>query len=160
MAQDVADDVCDSWEDMIENGVLDKKLEELQMKSPKTNSSSENHTSDTALYSQMRLEDNSRTPYVPQVKILKRPNDAKTVGVVNDKSPSRQPVKTLKQREAEYAEARLRILGSAHSEEEEQSVSNSSPVSLVSSDRKSDAEVIVIRLPHGPDGTKGFLLQR
>lgn len=69
----------------------------------------------------MRLEDSSRTPYIPQVKILKRPNDAKTTGVVSDKSPSRQPVKTLMQRKAEYAEARLRILGSAHSEEEEQS---------------------------------------
>ena len=76
---------------------------------------------DQNVFPQMRLEENSRTPYIPQVKILKRPNDAKTVGVsVSERSPSRQPVKTLMQRKAEYAEARLRILGSAHSEEEEQ----------------------------------------
>ncbi|GFX89050.1 hypothetical protein TNCV_2853501 [Trichonephila clavipes] len=68
----------------------------------------------------MKLEDSSRTPYIPQVKILKRPNDAKTV-VVSEKSPSRHPAKTLQQREAEYAEARLRILGSASSEEEQSS---------------------------------------
>ncbi|GIX68825.1 SUZ domain-containing protein 1 [Caerostris darwini] len=155
MAQDVTDDVCDSWEDMIENGVLEKKIEELQFKAPK-NSASEDQSSET-LYPQMKLEDNSRTPYMPQVKILKRPNDAKTV-VVSEKSPSRHPAKTLKQREAEYAEARLRILGSAHSEEE-QSASNSNPL-LASSEKKNEAEVIVVRLPRGPDGTNGFVQQR
>lgn len=158
MAQDVADDVCDSWEDMIENGILEKKLEELQMKTPKINSS-ENEGSET-LYPQMRLEDNSRTQYIPQVKILKRPNDAKTVGVVSDRSPSRQPVKTLMQRKAEYAEARLRILGSAHSEEEDQAPSNASPVSVTTLEKKIEAEVIALRLPRGPDGTNGFLQQR
>ncbi|XP_035216299.1 SUZ domain-containing protein 1-like isoform X1 [Stegodyphus dumicola] len=160
MAQDVADDVCDSWEDMIENGILEKKLEELQMKSPKVNSSFENQSIEPTFYPQMQLEDSSRTPYIPQVKILKRPNDAKTIGVISDKSPSRQPVKTLKQREAEYAEARLRILGSAHSEEEEQNVSSLNPVSLALSERKINGEVIVMRMPRGPDGTKGFLQQR
>ncbi|CAL1280359.1 unnamed protein product [Larinioides sclopetarius] len=157
MAQDVADDVCDSWEEMIENGVLEKKLEELQLRAPRT-SASEDQSSESPLYPQMKLEDNSRTPYMPQVKILKRPNDAKTV-VMPEKSPSRLPGKTLKQREAEYAEARLRILGSAHSEEE-QSSSNSNSVHLVSSEKRSEAEVIVVRLPRGPDGTNGFLQQR
>lgn len=83
--------------------------------------SSENQSPE-ALIPQMRLEDNSRTPYIPQVKILKRPNDAKNAGAVSEKSPSRQPVKTFMQRKAEYAEARLRILGSAHSEEEDLTV--------------------------------------
>ncbi|XP_015922233.1 SUZ RNA-binding domain-containing [Parasteatoda tepidariorum] len=156
MAQDVADDVCDSWEDMIENGILDKKLEELHLKAPKINNSVLD--SNTSEYSQMRLEEeNSRTPYVPQVKILKRPtNDAKSSRVVVEKSPSRQPLKTLKQREAEYAEARLRILGSASSEEEP-SNPNAVPASM---DRRIEAEIIVTRLPRGPDGSKGFLQPR
>ncbi|GFY59354.1 SUZ domain-containing protein [Trichonephila inaurata madagascariensis] len=157
MAQDVSDDVCDSWEDMIENGILEKKLEELQIRAPK-NSASEDQSSETALYPQMKLEDSSRTPYIPQVKILKRPNDAKTV-VVSEKSPSRQPAKTLQQREAEYAEARLRILGSASSEDE-QSSSNSNSMSVASSEKRTEAEVVVVRLPRGPDGTNGFVQQR
>jgi len=33
-------------------------------------------------------------------------------------SSSQQPIKTFQQREQEYAQARLRILGSAHPEEE------------------------------------------
>ena len=37
-----------------------------------------------------------------------------------------QPIKTFEQREQEYAQARLRILGSAHPEEETNS--NSTPV--------------------------------
>lgn len=72
------------------------------------------------------LEDSVRTQYAPTVKILKRPPDGNRAGGSPngaggaEKSPSRQPVKTLQQREAEYAEARLRILGSARSEDDAQ----------------------------------------
>lgn len=58
-----------------------------------------------------------RRPNEPIVKILRRPEHERTSPVVNDKP--RQPVKTLQQREQEYAEARLRILGAAQSPEEE-----------------------------------------
>ncbi|KAG8190634.1 hypothetical protein JTE90_002591 [Oedothorax gibbosus] len=160
MEQDVADDVCDSWEDMIENGILEKKLGELQLKLPKINSAP---CPDPPLIPQMRLEDPSRTPYTPQVKILKRPSSttdkAGQVASFTDKSPSRQPPKTLQQREAEYAEARLRILGSAHSEEEPSSASNPNSIPPVAPE-KQQAEVIVTRLPKGPDGTDGFSLHR
>lgn len=59
-------------------------------------------------------EDALRTQYVPpepSVKILKRP--PKNAPVVDNKSV--QPKKTLQQREKEYAQARLRILGEAQS---------------------------------------------
>lgn len=52
----------------------------------------------------------------PIVKILRRPEHERTSPVVNDRP--RQPVKTLQQREQEYAEARLRILGAAQNPEE------------------------------------------
>lgn len=63
-----------------------------------------------------------RTPYAPPeptVKILKRPTNEKTNKSPADTRP-KVPVKTLQQREQEYAEARLRILGAAKSAEEEE----------------------------------------
>lgn len=63
-----------------------------------------------------------RTQYVPPeptVKILRRPtNDKNNQQLLAEQKP-KAPIKTLQQREQEYAEARLRILGSARSEEEE-----------------------------------------
>lgn len=68
-------------------------------------------------------EDCMRTQYVPPeptVKILKRPtNDKNNQQLLAEQKP-KAPIKTLQQREQEYAEARLRILGSAKSEEEEE----------------------------------------
>lgn len=65
-------------------------------------------------------EDALRTQYVPPeptVKILKRPTKESSMN--GDYKP-KQPIKTLKQREQEYAEARLRILGEAHSSEKDE----------------------------------------
>lgn len=56
-------------------------------------------------------------PPEPTVKILRRPTSDKSDNKLNETKP-KAPVKTLQQREQEYAEARLRILGSAKSEEE------------------------------------------
>lgn len=68
-------------------------------------------------------DDCMRTQYVPPeptVKILKRPtNDKNNQQLLAEQKP-KAPIKTLQQREQEYAEARLRILGSAKSEEEEE----------------------------------------
>lgn len=72
-------------------------------------------------------EDCIRTQYMPPeptVKILKRPtNDKNNQQLLAEQKP-KAPIKTLQQREQEYAEARLRILGSARSEEEEEYVSS------------------------------------
>lgn len=78
-------------------------------------------------------EDSLRTQYTPpepSVKILKRPTrdrDSREdcsgrdlVGLPNGEAKnSRQPWRTLQQRQLDYAEARLRILGEAKSPEDE-----------------------------------------
>lgn len=61
----------------------------------------------------------------PIVKILRRPEHERTSPVVTDRP--RQPVKTLQQREQEYAEARLRILGPAIPEKVSQLLQSPSP---------------------------------
>ncbi|XP_064459577.1 SUZ domain-containing protein 1-like isoform X2 [Ornithodoros turicata] len=125
MADDISEDICDDWEDIVENGVLEKELERLKVKTCSKNSEHPTfHAGDMAV-PRVLLEDPLRTQYTPTVKILKRPPDATKSGVTangtgSEKSPNRQPVKTLQQREAEYAEARLRILGSARSEDDSQ----------------------------------------
>lgn len=59
----------------------------------------------------------------PQIRILKRPANNGSLGSPNQNKPTPQ-VKSLAQREAEYAEARKRILGSACPEETPQDKSN------------------------------------
>lgn len=56
----------------------------------------------------------------PQMQILRRPQSkAQEEKAAADQKPKTQ-IKSLDQRKQEYAEARLRILGSAHDEEEQQ----------------------------------------
>jgi SUZ domain len=73
--------------------------------------------------------------------------------------------KTLKQREAEYAEARLRILGSQQPQPEapKQSVVsngqkniNNGPKNNANNGGRAPARNSLPRMPRGPDGTKGF----
>ncbi|RWS04628.1 hypothetical protein B4U79_13845 [Dinothrombium tinctorium] len=131
-------------------------------------------------YPQITLEDTTRTQYVPQVKILKRPKE-RVSGDGNKVSPVKNhnnqgkntSVKSYEEREAEYAKARLRILGSAvptydanDSRIDETSNDNSGTVlnpgpSKVNGDvNKSSVEVPIIRMPQGPDGSKGFAVKR
>lgn len=80
-----------------------------------------------------------------------------------------KPVRTLEEREAAYAEARLRILGSACSPEEESESSDADSSVVQESNKTSRSSDLarqlnaaitmpdnVIRQPRGPDGTKGF----
>jgi hypothetical protein len=103
----------------------DSKLNSSAIQTNQTPNETQNNSSGP----QITLEDNTRTQYVPQVRILKRPN-AKTINESSDKSMSaldRKSMtanrsqtnnKTYEEREAEYAKARLRILGSASAQEE------------------------------------------
>jgi len=53
------------------------------------------------------------------IKILKRPPSDKSLKDMYAANPNpAQPIKTFEQREQEYAQARLRILGSAHPEQD------------------------------------------
>ncbi|XP_041275465.1 SUZ domain-containing protein 1 isoform X3 [Onychostruthus taczanowskii] len=56
----------------------------------------------------------------PQIRILKRPTSNGVLSSPHSASRPAFPVKSLAQREAEYAEARKRILGSASPEEEQE----------------------------------------
>lgn len=76
-------------------------------------------------FAAMLLNDDEclRTQYCPPeptVKILKRPTNDKNNQTLSSEQKPKAPIKTLQQREQEYAEARLRILGSAKSAEEEE----------------------------------------
>ncbi|KAH8019535.1 hypothetical protein MRX96_019543 [Rhipicephalus microplus] len=168
MADDISEDICDDWEDMVENGVLEKMLKRLKVKTNSANSNANPPSSgggaggvgEVTVLPRVLLEDSVRTQYTPAVKILKRPPDAsRSGGSVNgtgpEKSSIRQPVKSLQQREAEYAEARLRILGSARSEDDGQK-NKSSGVSVLSR-VVTDRQQVPIRQFRGPDqGSNGF----
>jgi hypothetical protein len=103
-------------------------------------------------------------PPEPKLTILKRPQSSPS-NLAAQNGPNGQKEgnknKTLKQREEEYAQARLRILGAASnpddlisSEESKEAKSCDSPPTLLI---KPDADSNnAIRTPKGPDGTKGF----
>lgn len=141
----------DNWEEIDETDVLEKRFNKLIMPSLEDNSINGNIekgpinvtlTGDDALRSQY-------VPPEPMVKILKRPvKDAQNTS--DNKKPI--PKKTLQQREQEYAEARLRILGEASSEKPQEIISIIKP-------KPSESDNI-IRMPRGPDGTKGFNIRR
>lgn len=104
---------------------LDSKLHELKKNvtnlKPITPSNDNGRTSFNVML--MNDDDCMRTQYVPPeptVKILKRPSNDKTKEQLLAEARPKAPIKTLQQREQEYAEARLRILGSAKSAEEEE----------------------------------------
>ncbi|XP_062121240.1 probable basic-leucine zipper transcription factor R [Drosophila sulfurigaster albostrigata] len=65
------------------------------------------------------------------VKILRRPAQAEERRDSNGMRP-KQPIKTLQQREQEYAQARLRILGSAKNPEDDKPATPTTPVSNAS----------------------------
>lgn len=178
MASNEENEIYESWEDMEDAGVLDKKIKILQTKS----STETPKTSNGGL---VILDDSVRQYYGPpdpKVKILKRPTISSEGNQVNGDSRPRQH-KTLKQREQEYAEARLRILGEARSPDE--SPTSPSAINanegmnhlqaklevLTTSDQGKTTQGVVgelrpakvviesdniLRTPRGPDGTKGF----
>uniref|UniRef100_A0A3Q3QFE0 SUZ RNA-binding domain-containing n=1 Tax=Monopterus albus TaxID=43700 RepID=A0A3Q3QFE0_MONAL len=99
----------------------------------------------------------------PQIRILKRPTSNGSLGSpLNQNRPTPQ-VKSLAQREAEYAEARKRILGSACPEDMPQDKPNTDRPghhnsTLPSEDTRSNNHTV--RQPAGPDGSQGFRQNR
>lgn len=111
-------------------------------------------------------------------KILKRPSSMPNhlaEDESGDKNETKNEDKSLKQREEEYAQARLRILGSAeppsanspeppqttevqqqNNSKQTASANNVNPNVIDSSNSSKN----LIRSPRGPDGTKGFALKR
>ncbi|XP_076275846.1 SUZ RNA-binding domain-containing isoform X2 [Rhynchophorus ferrugineus] len=140
----------DSWEDLEETDILEKKFNKLIMPSLE-DSRVNGNVEKVPIKLTLTGDDALRTQYVPPeptVKILKRPTKGSQISTDIKKM---LPKKTLQQREQEYAEARLRILGEASSERPEERIS------IIKG--KSDIDN-VIRTPRGPDGTKGFNFRR
>ncbi|KAJ1065552.1 hypothetical protein K5549_016644, partial [Capra hircus] len=109
-------------------------------------------------------DDSLPTGPPPQIRILKRPTSNGVVSGPNSASRPALPVKSLAQREAEYAEARKRILGSASPEEEQEKPildrSFSFRPTRISQPEDSRQPNNVIRQPLGPDGSQGFKQRR
>ncbi|KAG6449025.1 SUZ domain-containing protein 1 [Manduca sexta] len=113
-AQDEVD-VCESWEDMDEIG-LDHKI--------RLNSDCQSANAPAKILlkgCKVTVEENACIGSQcimpePAIRILKRPSSSGS-GQLNGESRAR-PVKTLEQRQKEYEEARLRILGEARSPED------------------------------------------
>nr|SVE94057.1 EOG090X0RU6 [Scapholeberis mucronata] len=157
-------EILDDWEQMADSGLLDKKLQSLKTRIP----SEEVRNSEEIQTTHFLFNgDGSVKPSVlgppPQIKILKRPQHN---GVVhahqqggysssNGQSRPKPQVKTLQQKEAEYAEARLRILGEAAPA----NVPSPDPSISKLQNRMENLrteESLIVRLPRGPDGTRGF----
>lgn len=75
-------------------------------------------------------------------------------------SSSTQSIKTFEQREQEYAQARLRILGSAHPDSDQSinsiQATNSNINSSNLSNQTNRQNLSLTRDPNGPDGSRGF----
>ncbi|XP_065506361.1 SUZ domain-containing protein 1 [Caloenas nicobarica] len=149
------EEVAESWEEAADSGEIDRRLEKKLKITQK-----ESRKSKSPPKVPIVIQDDSLTAGPPpQIRILKRPT---TNGVLsNPHSASRPafPVKSLAQREAEYAEARKRILGSASPEEEQEKPILDRPPRL-SQPEDTRQPNNVIRQPLGPDGSQGFKQRR
>ncbi|GAB0087894.1 SUZ domain-containing protein [Sergentomyia squamirostris] len=156
------DDVLDSWEE-IDETQLTAKINKMREHSSRTSSGKKSAI--LSAEDDPRSHFNSYGPQEPTMKILKRPQDSE--GRPGSDNRPKAPVKTLQQREQEYAEARMRIMGSAKSPEDEQ-ISNNTVMRRLkeasgSTSRQTSSGSTpegLIRLPRGPDGTAGFTLKR
>lgn len=159
------DDVLESWEQIEESGALDKRLEALRLNTveEEIESSRTSHDANTRMI--ILGEDGLRSQYIPpkpMVKILKRPTGdsrGNGDGSLNDDKP-KQPIKSLKQREQEYAEARRRILGEEKSPEEKTTQEINKIQAKSSAPNGNNFPSNVVRMPAGPDGTRGFNVRR
>ncbi|CAG5089175.1 Similar to szrd1: SUZ domain-containing protein 1 (Xenopus tropicalis), partial [Cotesia congregata] len=140
-----ADEVYESWEEMEASGALDKKLNALQLNSLEGLEDRQSRVAGVNTNGRMIIlgDDGVRSQYVspkPTVKILKRP-----------KSDLRGA-----------SDARKRILGEEKSPEEKLAHEVNkiqskliSPSSSVNQNHNPSHNQ-VIRMPIGPDGTRGF----
>ncbi|XP_038190975.1 SUZ domain-containing protein 1 isoform X3 [Chionomys nivalis] len=110
------EEVAESWEEAADSGEIDRRLEKKLKITQK-----ESRKSKSPPKVPIVIQDDSLpTGPPPQIRILKRPTSNGVLSSPNSTSRPALPVKSLAQREAEYAEARRRILGSASPEEEQE----------------------------------------
>lgn len=141
---------------------MERRLEE-KLRITQREKESSNNSLQSPLKTAMVIQDESQPAAPPpQIRILKRPANNGSIGSpLNQNRPTLQ-VKSLAQREAEYAEARKRILGSACPEETSQDKANTERLGRNNSSPSEDARSNnnAVRQPVGPDGTQGFRQHR
>ncbi|XP_029994507.1 SUZ RNA-binding domain-containing [Sphaeramia orbicularis] len=157
------EEVAESWEEAADSGEMEKRLEEKLRISQKEKQSS-NHSARSPLKTTMVIQDDSLPAAPPpQIRILKRPTNNGTLGSPQNQNRPTPQVKSLAQREAEYAEARKRILGSACPEDTPQDKASTDRPARINSTLPSDdtrSNNHTVRQPAGPDGTQGFRQNR
>ncbi|KAJ8016643.1 hypothetical protein DPEC_G00009370 [Dallia pectoralis] len=155
-------EVTQSWEEAAGSRKMETRFEENLRISQKERMSS-NNSMRSPLKTAIMIQDNSpHTAPLPQIRILKRPSSNGSLGLPPGQNRPTPQVKSLAQREAEYAEARKRILGSASPEGTFQEKTNTERTGHTNSttppeDRSNNRAV---RQPSGPDGTQGFRQNR
>lgn len=155
------EEVAESWEEAADSGEIERRLEaklKINQEAKKSNMKSTSSPVRTAIVIQ---DDSLPAAPPPQIRILKRPTNNGTANSASSSRPSQQ-TKSLAQREAEYAEARRRILGSASSEETPQDnpTQDRAPRMSQQPTEQVRQNSHVVRQPNGPDGTSGFKLCR
>ncbi|XP_017271189.1 SUZ domain-containing protein 1-like [Kryptolebias marmoratus] len=157
------EEVAESWEEAADSGEIERRLEaklKINQEAKKSSLKPGSSPVQTAIVIQ---DDSLPAAPPPQIRILKRPSNNGTAGNSSSSSRPSQQMKSLAQREAEYAEARRRILGSASSEEtpqDNQSQDRAARMSVQQPLETVRPNNQVIRQPTGPDGTSGFRLCR
>uniref|UniRef100_A0A8D0DLX8 SUZ RNA-binding domain-containing n=1 Tax=Salvator merianae TaxID=96440 RepID=A0A8D0DLX8_SALMN len=148
------EEVAESWEEAADSGVRRGAHDPLAV------SALNSRKSKSPPKVPIVIQDDSLPPGPPpQIRILKRPTSNGVLSNPNSASRPAFPVKSLAQREAEYAEARKRILGSASPEEEQDKPILDRPT-RISQPEEARQPCSVIRQPLGPDGSQGFKQRR
>ncbi|KAM3620739.1 uncharacterized protein V6R79_001310 [Siganus canaliculatus] len=154
------EEVAESWEEAADSGEIERRLEaklKINQESKKFSLGSGGSPVRTAIVIQ---DESLPAAPPPQIRILKRPSNNGTAGNPASSSRPSQQMKSLAQREAEYAEARRRILGSASSDDTPQDNPCQDRPARQQSSEPVRPNNHVIRQPTGPDGTSGFRLCR
>ncbi|KAJ8258844.1 hypothetical protein COCON_G00178560 [Conger conger] len=157
------DEVAESWEEAADSGEIERRLEaklRISQKEKRASAGSGRSPVKTAIVIQ---DDSLPAAPPPQIRILKRPSSNGSLGSSAASTRAAPQVKSLAQREAEYAEARRRILGSASPEDSPQDRPNTDRSVRVSAPQPSEdlrTNNRAIRQPAGPDGTQGFHQRR
>jgi len=158
-------EILDDWEQMADSGLLDKKFQSIKTRIPDEMPATEIQSSHFLFNGDGSMKPTLLGP-PPQIKILKRPQHNGSRGNhgnsnENGQVKPRYQLKTLQQKEAEYAEARLRILGeAAPTTTPSQDTSLSRLQNRMENLRTDDTSGCgILRLPRGPDGTRGFAQQ-
>ncbi|XP_055591094.1 protein pygopus [Uranotaenia lowii] len=118
-------DIADSWEQIDEERLASKLSRLTSDENPSSSSQSGSKAGVASKNSLPAMLDEELRPRMilqrpQQMQILRRPQAKAQEEKAAAESKPKTQLKSLDQRKQEYAEARLRILGSAHDEEEQQ----------------------------------------